>query len=375
MQPLITPNWHIALIHFPIGLIVVGTVMELFSFLGWRRAPIRWAARWMLLIGAILAVPTAFSGLYAMTQLAPDGINALAQHNADLADKLKDHLITQSVATASAMLIVVVWIALSNLWRDRLSILFKLALIFTSGLILLGSHLGGVTVYGHALGVKTTTQPSTPMPSVQSLQHLNTWAELAPPDQTHVVMAGLAAAFACVTLGLAIRAITHDDTDDLLYDPTARIAAAFAEPSDVVAPSVEPVTAVVVSHNHTPATGVARYWFLSAVLLIVTALLGWWIAQTDLGTWDPNAFWHWITDPIGPNDPRITRRLAHLIVGGVLIVDTLILAMLGRFARRHSIALLIFSVPLVLALAAQLWLGILLLMDGPMGAVTGFNPH
>src|SRR5687767_14569856 len=65
----INPNLHVILIHYPLGLLVVGTLIELFSFLGWRRSAFRVAGRWMLLIGILSLPPTMFSGLYALADV------------------------------------------------------------------------------------------------------------------------------------------------------------------------------------------------------------------------------------------------------------------------------------------------------------------
>src|ERR671913_975676 len=65
----INPNLHVILIHYPLGLLVVGTLIELFSFLGWRRSAFRAAGRWMLLLGILSLAPTMFSGLYALADV------------------------------------------------------------------------------------------------------------------------------------------------------------------------------------------------------------------------------------------------------------------------------------------------------------------
>ena len=75
---------------------------------------------------------------------------------------------------------------------------------------------------------------------------------------------------------------------------------------------------------------------------------------------------------MGDDDPALTRRLAHAIVGTVIVVDSLILALLSRVARRRATVLAAFALPLVLALAAQVWLGVLLLFDTAQGPVTRF---
>ncbi|HEX8323039.1 MAG TPA: DUF2231 domain-containing protein [Tepidisphaeraceae bacterium] len=369
MRELIEPNWHIAVVHFPIGLIVIGTLVELFSFLGWRGSGFRRAGRWMLLLGAVLAVPTAFSGMYALASETHGGIDELRKTNPRLADEMTWHVWSQAGATALAMFVVVLWISLSDFWRDRLNLLFKLLLIGVSGLILVGAHLGGEVVYGHGYGVDPQRPPTSLPTSTTQLASIKTYEELAPVDQTHVTFAGLAMAVACITLGLAIRTASAPADGSLPTDHAERIAAAFT-PADINDPTYPPEP-VVVSRNTTPPVPVARFWLLSALLLTVTALLGDWIIALEVG-WDINAMWEKISKPID-DGPALSRLLAHFVVGGTLIVDTLILALLARFAPRRSVLLLVFALPLVIALVTQIWLGILLLFDGPAGAVTGFR--
>src|SRR5437764_8879087 len=65
----ISPNLHVVLIHYPLGLLIAGALIELFSFL-WSRSGFRTAGRWMILLGALSAVPTTFSGIYALNSVA-----------------------------------------------------------------------------------------------------------------------------------------------------------------------------------------------------------------------------------------------------------------------------------------------------------------
>ena len=369
MPPLIQPNWHIAVVHFPIGLIVIGTLVELFSFLGWRGSGFRRAGRWMLLIGAVTSVPTTFTGLYALSDLLPPGgLAELAQTNARLAEEMRLHVWTQSIATAAAVFLVVLWIALSDLWRDRLNLLFKLGLLGVSGLILFGAHLGGDSVYQHALAVDPKRPPST-LPAVKQLADVQTWEDLFPVLQNHVTLAGLAMAMAAVTLGIAIRMAHTGYAPTLQTDHAERIAAAFGA-TDALDTPAGTIETIRVSRNTTPPVWATKFWLLSALLLMGTSALGVWTIA-EHGSWDFNNLWNTISQPEG-DGPRVTRLLAHAVVGTVLIVDSLILAILARFAPRSTIALLVFSVPLVLAMSAQVWLGVILLFTGRGGAVTHF---
>ena len=64
----IVPNLHVALLHFPIALLLLGTAIEVFSFL-WRRSGVRIAARWMILLGALSMLPAAASGMFAFSDV------------------------------------------------------------------------------------------------------------------------------------------------------------------------------------------------------------------------------------------------------------------------------------------------------------------
>jgi hypothetical protein len=66
---LISPNLHVVLIHYPLGMLIAGTLIELFSFL-WPRSTFRTAGRWMILIGALSTIPATFSGVYALRDVA-----------------------------------------------------------------------------------------------------------------------------------------------------------------------------------------------------------------------------------------------------------------------------------------------------------------
>ena len=64
MTKLVTPNWHVIFIHYPLALLTLGTLIELFSFM-WRTSGFRAAGRWMILLGAVFSVPAVTTGMYA----------------------------------------------------------------------------------------------------------------------------------------------------------------------------------------------------------------------------------------------------------------------------------------------------------------------
>ncbi len=379
MEELIRPNWHIAMIHFPIALLVIGAMVELFSFFGWRKSTFRIFGRWAILLGAIIAVPTTFSGLYALTDVVPGGLSALEKTDPVAAEVIWDHLWMNAVATAAAMLLVVKWIAFSDVWRDRLSIVFKIFLLLIVALVIIGAKHGGEIVYAHHVGLEKNPPATFPtsLPDMPVDQLID---EAFKTEQMHVVIAGFAAAMACVCLGLSIRAIAQPD-DLRAYEDAAsthRIAAAFSSgiPAMNDNRNVDPRMLLLErptdSINHTPPIRTGRFWLLGVLLLITASASGLLVLAVDQGTWDYDALRNAITKPIEETDPQLTRRYAHVIVGLVLVGDSILLAFASMVARRNKLLLVILSIPMIAALAIQIWLGVLLILEGPSGAVTGF---
>lgn len=368
MDEFIRPNWHIALVHFPIALLVAGTLIEVFSFLGWRRSSFRSAGRWLLLLGAILSVPTAFSGIYAMSDVARGGLDKLREADPIAADRLWSHILISGAATTLSMLVTVTWISCSDVWRTRLSLVFKLLLLVAMVGVMAGAHQGGELVYSSTLGVEQ--RGPNPLPTtLETYADDDAWATLmGDAEQPHVVMAGFMMAIACVALGWSIRAIAQDD-DPTITEQTQtanRIAAAFASESGDLRSLLESES--IVSTHHTPPVRAAWIWMLAFALGLITAAGGLWIIALYEG-WQPEALWKAINE----GDVRWTRRLVHLIGGSVIIVCTLMLAILARFGRKNRLGLVLFAPPLVLAMALEVWVGILLLLDSSEGPITGFK--
>jgi cytoskeletal protein RodZ len=60
-------------------------------------------------------------------------------------------------------------------------------------------------------------------------------------------------------------------------------------------------------------------------------------------------------------------------MGVSIVVLPLILSLVARFARGARMLLGIFALLLLLSVAAQIWLGALLMLDSPIGTITRFN--
>src|SRR5207248_1120229 len=178
----ISPNLHVILIHYPLGLIIAGILIELFSFL-WRRSGFRAAGRWMILIGVASAIPAATSGMYALYDVMGDQMGTTLKDMKNTAP-LNDHQ----------------W----HMIRDHV----------TWNAIDAGAALG-----------KTLHAIKKPV------------EKLADMVDVHVIAAGWTVALALIALGLSIRATTAGSWTAGDYRGGSatenEIARAFSAPADV----------------------------------------------------------------------------------------------------------------------------------------------
>lgn len=345
----VNPNLHVVLVHFPLALLVAGTAIELFSFL-WRRHGFRAAGRWMILLGALSAVPTLFSGIYALHDVAQ--AQPLNDQQREL---LADHIWLLSIATILAAIVVVTWLGSSDRLRSRLHWPLLAALLVSVCLSLAGAWHGGEAVFSQGVGVDRYETSPTTAPAITLVYFL-------PPMQMHVILAGTAVAIALAALGLSIRQITQGPP----ATQVDHIAAALGPPQTLIgangteilptAPAPDPADPI---GQHTPA---CRFWLLGALTAILTAAAGWWELAGNSHTWSFAELWR---DVISNS----VRLIAHSIVGGSIILLPLILAAAARWLPRQKWVLIVLAALLLIAVAAQIWLGILLLFDSPEGSL------
>jgi hypothetical protein len=264
---------------------------------------------------------------------------------------LKDHLLLQTSATALAVLVVIIWIGSSDSWRHRLHLPLLLALLIACGLTAAGAWQGGEVVYRFGTGVGprpgATTEPIT-------IEYF------LPPLQVHMILAGATIAIALAALALAIRNVT-------LSAPATQvdfIAAALGPPPTLIGgegdlPMPEPLD---VNPAWAPA---ARFWLLAALLGLITVALGACVLASGFGTWAPKELIEAVRET--------PRRMVHVVAGGSIVVLLLILAALARWTPRQKWVLVFFALLLVVAVAVQVWMGILLLYDTPQGPLGHFN--
>ena len=400
----INPNWHVLLIHFPLGLFIAGMLIELLSFM-YRRSAARSAGRWMILIGALAGIPTALSGIYAFANVArmelpanfsdPDQpwvvIANATQLSPEQWEHLRNHVFANSVAAGVAVLCATIGLGCSDRWRRKLYVPLMLGLLFSLVAMAWGAWHGGEMVYRHGTAVlrvehqgatADASQPKATESAADEQAEIKRGIEFyVPPLQLHVVLAGVAVAFAFAALGLSMRAIATSSLIPIGDEDPDADAAARAEfgldpvPSSTpkrgtdidVVRSLNPVTGVeseVVIHRRLP---VSRFWVFAALLGVCAALAGMWFlgGADESRVWEPKRLWSMIS----PSQ----RRLWHVITGVSIVVVPLLLAVITRVSRRPKALLTLLSLVLVAAVALQVWLGVLLMFDTPDGTIRNFN--
>jgi hypothetical protein len=423
---LLNPNLHAALLHLPIGLFAVGMLVEIFSFM-YSGGGARKAARYMIVLGVLLMIPVSLSGAYALSDVVrrsmPPGqavdqpwttlIARTQLHQGQSGNDLQgeqwhmvlSHAWKMSTATVVAVLAVFVGIACSGRWWKRLYIPIGVVLLASLAWIFWGAWSGGEMVYqwrtAVQLDINSTPRP-TPMPSAAMEQTERRTRDMAsyyaPPLQTHVVVGGLAAAFAIGALGLALRNTSRpeslDTEQDILLSPVAADVAMVR--------SFKPAAAVTLPPERAPA---ARTWLAAGIAAVGAAVLGLWFlaSATDAVNVSngqqrplPAVLWDTVKTPVqddrtstsvnavpqgsaGATTPQpanplgLNRRLAHIIAGISIVVLPFILAVLAKWAPQRRLPLTITAILLVAALGVQVWLGVLMLFDGPAGHVVNLR--
>lgn len=139
---------HPALVHFPIVLILLGTIVAIVA-----AATVRWNLRWaaaaILALGAIGAVVAAGTGEEEGEAIdQTPAVSALLEQHAQWAER------TEVVAIAAAILAVAAVVGTRwRLARHGLGVVSAVAAIAASVCVFETGHRGGQLVYRHAAGV------------------------------------------------------------------------------------------------------------------------------------------------------------------------------------------------------------------------------
>jgi uncharacterized membrane protein len=361
MPELVQPNLHVVAIHFPIALLMVGTLIECLSFLGWRKSSARVAARWMILLGAILSVPAVFTGLYAWRDVTGGGMPTFSEllETSKMSASwtaMQRHLLLSIGASLVSMLAVCFWIAGSDMVRKLLHVPLCVVLLLCTAGIGVSSHFGGELVHQHNVGregVDLPTATSQPTPLERAVS-------VAPPLQVHLYLAGLSVAFTMVALACAVRGTTEPMIllRPISVDPEIkRISGAFSSP-DLKTPA--------------PPAPAGRAWLLLIPLLLITSATGIAYLATSTESYKPQDLWRTIVSR-DESVEVVSRRLVHTITGTAMLILPIFLAIAARIWRRSALTIAILGGLLVALLVWQIWVGLLLLLDTPGGPLLMFN--
>ena len=377
MTEFISPNLHPLLVHYPIALLVTGTVIEVFSFLGWRRHPLRAAGRWMILLGALSGVVAVTSGIYAIASVAragvPENISYGSWHqwagsspliqNAPAWKLMVRHLLLESIGTGVLLLATISWIAFSDRLRLSLAPACLVLLLVGVGLMGTGAYFSGEGIYRHGVGVDTQSVT----PAARSIEYY------LPPVEAHAIGAGVVISLAALSIGLSIRTRVLQTPSEGIHGIAAALGGSPVEfPEDANAVPVHIATADELAQR-VPSS---RFALLTALVALLTAAGGWWVLASGSSA-SVLAFkdlWNLIRDPAQNNGAMLTRRLAHVIFGTALIVLPILLAIVSRYVTRSRVILSTLISLILIAIAGQIWLGVLLINDGNAGPVTRFAP-
>lgn len=383
---LISPNLHVILIHYPLGLLIAGTLIELFSFM-WPRSSFRLGGRWMILVGALSAVPTTFSGIYALNSVAqshnPVGMAPWVDVKAAsptlaqpvIWEMMRQHVLYQSIATGICVLVVVAWLALSDRARKSLHIPLMVVLLIGVAIVIRASYFGGEAVYRHGVAVESVRTGAEPVPTPTKEPRF-AWEKKFPPLELHAISAGTAIALALVSIGLSFRKITssYEVTDTRPIRPREETMApngggTRTPPSPVsMVRSFNPEIEVTVN----PFAPSARFWLLTALLALMTVGGGLFVSHADAFAPGHHLFRE-VWEEIKPQDRTVSRLLAHVTAGTIIFITPLVLAMLARFAPRRRFWLTLLTSILLVAVGLQIWFGVLLMFDTPAGKITRWN--
>jgi len=364
----INPNYHAILIHYPIALLTVGLLIEILT-IARSTSSLRAAGRWMILLGALLSIPAATSGIFAKYDVVMQSAGGQEDTWANLKaaakltplqwQMLNNHALWTSIGTGVIVLTVMAWLALCEGRRKK---------VYPAALLLMfwGMTMMGVGAY-HAGEMVYRTQVAThSQDEAQSLQAdwnkqlaaaktrrekiVDRLEYYVGPLQIHVIFAGLAFAIACGALGVSM----------------GKRAAPAKEPE---VPDEKPKTPP-------PVIPISRIWLAAVLAGLATVAVGWYVIACDLqlSLWDlKGVFLSQIWQPYRSDPADNKRMLMHLLLGGGIVVLPLLLAIVARVSRNRMLVGILGTL-MILVVAAQIWVGILMLYDTDTGPLTRFNP-
>lgn len=327
LAEIIHPNWHVLILHFPLALLILGVLMEVFSR---AQGSARVAGRWMIFWGALLAIPTALTGMFAFREVVASQSPNLEHHWYQVVaasswtdaqwNDLRWHIWLNAFGGGLALAVVFVWLVASERGRQSLRIPGVIALLCSVGMLAAGSWHAGEAIYTTGVGVQPTPGGAPVALDTSVLQ-------------LHIAVAGVLFALMLFALARTLH----------WRHATVRTAEGLEMPAD-------------------PA--LRRWWTLTAVVLVLTALGGFYVAT---GAYTAQAAGHWWNE-LG----KSSRMLAHAAIPAGLLLLALAGVLMPRTIARRTGLSAIFATLMILGIGGQIWMGTLLLYDTDEGSLIAF---
>jgi len=368
----IHPNWHPLLIHAPLGLLAIGLFIEIFGFLWRRNASLQAAGRWMILLGALLSLPSATSGIYAFRMVigGPSETDTpwyqVKQKSAWPAEQwhmMAMHLRLAAIGAAVASIAACTWLAASDRLRQTLYWPALIVLIVAFGVIGLAAWYSGESVYTQGTAV-IRAGPPPPKPATQDEEDQPDLKDVleyySPPLQLHVVLVGFLLATSLAALALTVRRWNST----LVPPPPTLKPIVVTMPLAPVGTSQAPTPSL---ESAAPALFPGRFWLVALILALCTVAAGLWTSQD----FNLAQFRHALLDSQTRHEN--TRLFVHIVLGLCLVFFTLLMTLFTTLWRRWRTVASVILLLLLIAFAGQLYMGVMLTYDSMSGPLTHFN--
>lgn len=346
---LIHPNWHVVLIHLPLGLLAAGILIELFSFL-WKRSSVRMAGRWMILLGALGTLPAMTTGVYALYDVVHQSGGASAAGWQELVKAshwgpehwfhMRMHIWLMSCAAGLFLLGALAWAGCSNAARQSLRWPMLLLMLVALAGTVAGGWFGQEAVYVLGVGAEPRTTAAA-MPTTNPFS----MPIKVDPVQVHLLFIGLALFVATGAAAMTLRRWADESAlgEALLSLKPQATESDTAPAGEIVAPLFP-----------------ARFWLVAAILSLLAGAAGLWTTE-GLHWWLPEtrALFQKAITGVGRQELTAdqTRLLLHVLLALVIVILPLIAAMVTRFSRRLKWLTAICMLLLATAVGGQVWTG------------------
>ena len=142
-------NIHPLVVHFPVAFLTSGALIYALSF-GMRRESWGRAAFWFLALGALTAVLSAATGLYA-----EEGVMVAKSVRTNLLSAHKIWMLT----TVAISVVLALWAAFNKGYPKKFRPLFVLLCLLMAAILAKGADYGGRMVYDYNAGGYACGQP------------------------------------------------------------------------------------------------------------------------------------------------------------------------------------------------------------------------